>query len=391
LKDLRVEELFCPRLVGSDGEGKTASFIINFMKEAGYEVREEDFNIYLTPWSLLKIGTLIGLIFLLLSWLIYKTHPFISACLSLSLVGGMIFSDRVWYAVAKKKTKSFPAFLKPAQSKNIIAKLKNKVVDKDVPELFLIAHYDSKSQNLSLPIRIIFSILMILNCILLSNQYIAYAANSRHPAYIINFYFLLATISFIFFLFLKTENKSPGALDNGGSLGVLLKLAEEIKEDISKNISITFLFTGAEELGLLGAFAYLNSHYKEINKKKSFFLNLDGIGITGKLRIVGGSSILSPTHGKKLYSSIKKTSQQLGIKISPFIILPGFMMDHIPFVNQGLDSVSLCCIAKKSRMIHTEKDTVELIEEKGLEEVSNLIKSLIKNLDQEASLNVKGL
>ena len=57
------------------------------------------------------------------------------------------------------------------------------------------------------------------------------------------------------------------------------------------------------------------------------------------------------------------------------------MMDHIPFVNQGLDAVSLCCVSKKSRMIHTPKDTLELLEEKGLEEVLNLIKNMIKALE----------
>jgi len=281
------------------------------------------------------------------------------------------------------KRKNFPSFLKPFKSKNIIASLNNKVTDKIKPHLFLIAHYDSKSQNVSLSIRIIFSILLILSCLLLSNQYVAGSINPQQPKFLLNLYSSIALICSIFFLFLKTENKSCGSLDNGGSLGVLLELAGQIKKEIPENITITFLFTGAEELGLLGSFAFLNSHYKELKEGNSFFLNLDGIGIQGKLRIVSGSSLFFPASRNKLYSAIKKTSQKLSIRSTPFIILPGLMMDHIPFVNLGLCAVSLCCVSEKSFMIHTKKDTLGLLEENGLDEVVNLIKSLIKELEQE--------
>jgi len=376
-----AKKLSFPRHVGSEGEQKAASFIINFMKEAGYEIKEEYFHIYFTPWSVLKIGISFGLVLLTFSRIFYRTHPFVSVIFSLAFVAGMMLSDRIWYILLEKKP--FKGLLKPATSKNIIARPENEPAYKNRLNLFLIAHYDSKSQNLSLPMRILFLIVLILSCLLLSYQYMTYAINLKHSPFSINLFFSIAAISSIFFLFLKTENKSSGALDNGGSLGVLLSLAEEIKEDVLKNLKITFLFTGAEELGLLGAYAFFQNHEKELKGKESLLLNLDGVGLKGGVRVVSGSGILSAGSKGKLYFYIKRTSQKIGIKTSSFDILPGLMMDHIPFINHGLDTVSLCSVAKESLVIHTKNDSIKFLDEKSLEEVLSLIKALIKELDKE--------
>jgi len=50
---------------------------------------------------------------------------------------------------------------------------------------------------------------------------------------------------------------SPGANDNGAAVGILLHLLERVAQSPPSRLRVRFLFTGAEELGYLGARAYV--------------------------------------------------------------------------------------------------------------------------------------
>ena len=86
---------------------------------------------------------------------------------------------------------------------------------------------------------------------------------------------LLSALFLILLAFTRTENKSFGSLDNASSVGILLELAKILKNNPPKNIDICLLFTGAEEEGLIGASAFIQKHFFELDSKKDLFLNLD--------------------------------------------------------------------------------------------------------------------
>ena len=50
---------------------------------------------------------------------------------------------------------------------------------------------------------------------------------------------------------------SPGANDNAAAVGILLQLLERVAQAPPSRVRVRFLFTGAEELGYLGARAYV--------------------------------------------------------------------------------------------------------------------------------------
>jgi len=52
---------------------------------------------------------------------------------------------------------------------------------------------------------------------------------------------------------------SPGANDNAAAVGILLQLLERVAQAPPSRVRVRFLFTGAEELGYLGARAYVGA------------------------------------------------------------------------------------------------------------------------------------
>jgi hypothetical protein len=56
-------------------------------------------------------------------------------------------------------------------------------------------------------------------------------------------------------------------------------------------------------------------------------------------------------------------------------------MDDIPFAARGLQAVTLFGLSSKSLRIHTPRDRADLLEERGLREVGELIAALIDEVD----------
>jgi Zn-dependent M28 family amino/carboxypeptidase len=201
---------------------------------------------------------------------------------------------------------------------------------------------------------------------------------------IINVLCLLSIVSTLILLGLKTDNRSPGALDNAGSVGTLLALAETLRHDEFQHIDVVFVSTGAEELGLLGAYAFLRAWGEKCRPTHTWFLNFDLLGVPGVLRLLEGARLLQRPRSR--YARlIQQTAQQLGTPLQLQPILPGALLDHIPFSRQGFQATSLISVSKQSSLVHTEKDTIDLVDPQGLTEAGNLVMNVIQALENDIS------
>ena len=90
----------------------------------------------------------------------------------------------------------------------------------------------------------------------------------------------LNIISTSLLLINMTNNKSPGAIDNGSGLVMVLEILNNFKElnYIPENYSIWFVFTGAEECGTMGIRNFYNTIMKDFNRDNTFIINFDAIG-----------------------------------------------------------------------------------------------------------------
>jgi hypothetical protein len=380
-----AQSLSFPRVVGSHGEKRAASFIERKLIDSGYFPQREEFSIPLAPWTMMKAFVISAMAIAIVARGLSAFSPIPPGIFMLLIVVALAFYSSFWLKFAgsdfflrrlnlRRKREN------PLVSQNIVARLP--AFQKAEHYLYLIAHYDSKNQSLSLMSRAFFLLLSGLASLWLSFLYLwaSKEALSYFPSWEVDFPLALAVGGMMSLLLMKTGNQSPGGLDNAGSLGVLLHLAEVLKRNRLFQSEIILLFSGAEELGLQGAFAYIQKHWREIKKEESFFLNLDCVGIKGKTKIFSKKGVWAVGKESSFVSQLKEIGKPFKIGVRSFSF--GFLMDHHALMEKGYQAVTLACPSKKILKVHTADDTAALLEKEGIEEIGRFIGLWIESCEK---------
>jgi len=360
---------FCfPRLVGTAGEKKAASIIKKILSELGYQVQEEKFSIFKTPWGYTRF-LMISLLFLLgTARLLLSFSPVLSCFIILLLIASGVGGGRGWlWFVSKEESHAI------ASSENIWADFPPSATE-GCPRLFFCAHYDSKSQNLKLKSRIYWLGTGLGSLVLLLIVFLSYIFSpSLWLSRMANLLTLLGAVVGLRLMIVKTGNESPGALDNASGVGMVLACAEYFAQNPPANFSIRFLFLGAEEYGLQGAAYHVRTHAQEW--QSPWVINFDGVGLKGTLRWVKS---LVGSNSNPLLTQLIDAAQQANITLKRMPLYPGLMMDHIPFLDIPTPAISLCCTAPQSGSIHSSQDSEDLLEKDGFTEIGAVIDNLIQ-------------
>jgi len=368
-----AREISKPRLVGSEGEKAVRDYIIEKLKSFGYQVKEEVFEFSPSLYLYFKGYLLVIIGLLTISLLSQERYPLLATSAS-AIVLLFILSSSPLLRRAFALACGLKFWRKKLKSSNIIARLNPKGSTPPIG-FYFIAHYDSKSQNFSLPKRILLIGTLLLGAFFLSIWAII-SSTGINPSKVWGVLFYgLSVLSGGLLLFLKTENRSPGALDNASGVGILLHLAEILSP--GDNFDITFLFTGAEEMGLVGAFAYCKTHKKELlrAKEKRFFINLDSPGIDGRIYVACKDNLLTKLglKNKHLLKRIGEAAKREGLRVHTPLVIFGASADHLPFAMLGLQVLTISTFSRKAFAIHTSRDTVELLDPKVMGKIGRLL------------------
>ena len=139
---------------------------------------------------------------------------------------------------------------------------------------WLVAHYDSKGQRLSMAGRIVAVAVAVFGAggLLVFGWTRATGGWNPVAAALV----LPALAGALLLARCRTNNDSPGALDNGSALVALLALTDALPKDAA----VGLLFTDAEELGLQGAQALARDHPEFL--RGTAVLNFDGLDDDGR-------------------------------------------------------------------------------------------------------------
>lgn len=371
-----AKNLAYPRLVGTPGELRAADEIAHHLEAAGWKVERLPFRFSTRAETFLKQLLMAGLIILVCLNITVALGGRFSRILVPLEAGGLVLvaltiprlyaNQRARAVAAANSTSSgHRTGEKPDTSANLYAEMAHAQLEKELPYLLLMAHYDSKSQNMALRTRVILYSLAILTG--LSSAVLAWlilAWPGLQPALHISSLCTLASI--LPLLAIKVGNQSPGAIDNASGAGLVMHLAETlaIETGWQDKLKIACLFTSAEELGLLGAQAFIQAREKDLIQGAAthggYVLNFDGIGIQGELHLVGKEA------GGRLSGALQIACQQLGQPLKRFR-LPGALFDHMPFAQLGLETVSLITVGPASESVHTFEDTADQLHPDGFE------------------------
>lgn len=170
-----------------------------------------------------------------------------------------------------------------------------------------------------------------------------------------------------------SRNASPGALDNGTGLAVLLALAARVPPDVA------FLVTDGEELGLAGARAAVDGL-----PNVAGIINLDGLDDVGPVRIA------EPRGGRRraavgaVAGALLEDARALGIEAVRRPLPPFVLVDHEPLAAAGRPALTLLKGRWRSLLrTHRPGDTADRLTGAGAAAVVELVLNTLGGLATE--------
>jgi len=366
-----------PRKTGTDGHVKAAEKIIGQLHELGCKVEEENFSILLPPWVWFNGFSFISIILLGGTWFAFKHIPLLAFILAATSLLWIVGWDRFWirfggWIVSESSSRGI-------RSKNILATFPS--LEEKSP-LFFVTHYDSKSQYLNLFARAICLLLGSLSAGIFSFWVLIGVSRTwmgstpvTLQAWIQGCFFVTVGLN-VLFIFTRNDNGSDGAVDNASGVGVLLEVAKSLREIPLKNIDPVFLFTDAEEFGLLGSLMFQRMHGTDMVKKQALVINVDSVGARGQMRACAVGR-----EGNKWLTEVLMFAREKGFYLRKIPFLKGIMMDHLPFGRVGIPALGLTSVSGEGWHLHTQRDRFSLLDERGLEEMGKFLLATVQWLE----------
>ncbi|WP_394991465.1 M28 family metallopeptidase [Emticicia sp.] len=367
-----VEKLtsFPNRGIATKNEAKVLEYLSQLFDNQ--DVNKEKFRTpktYISVVWWLFLGLATGLICLNFSSILGLILTFVFVTLAL-----LYFN---WYA---SPITSLPPLV---TSHNLV--IKNTSSAPKAKKLILMAHWDTAPisllyrpemvGNFRKSLRIS-QILMLLAQFIAISQFLLLNTFLLLVANILAFYFILqgitATIDFIRFGY------SNGASDNATGVAAAIETAKKLWSRNLQNIDIELVITGAQEVGMIGARAYMKTHYKEFTKE-TYLINFDTLG-SGDLKIITQTGSWSNIiYDNDLIKIAKETAAQTpdlkDIKTGAWHTAD---FDSIWFQRAGIPSLTLAALDKNGRMpnIHRPTDTLSNVNFKPMEKAISLAEKI---------------
>ncbi|MDA0747860.1 MAG: M28 family peptidase [bacterium] len=306
-----------PRCCGSEGERRVLSYLKEMLQGCGVSFREDPFEFSEAPWGWTRV--LLGCVALLFATagLISFLSPFTALICAVIPLGLGVATRVGMHRLLLRAVKGTGC-----RASNLVSE----TLGQGPLRVYLVAHFDSKGQDIPLLIRVLcFGLVLAggtaaaagLGWAVFSGSvpsgWMAYASGT-------------AAMAALVLCGQKFTNRSPGALDNASGAGALLELVRTLREHPVPGVEAVAIFTGAEEMGLMGAYAFLRRYGAEIRGTRPLpvLLNLDGVGAGEKLWVSGKAS-------DPLVAVIRKEADLLGVSAGGPVPMIGMLADHVPF------------------------------------------------------------
>ncbi|MHA1148648.1 MAG: M28 family metallopeptidase [Promethearchaeota archaeon] len=380
-----TERLAFPRLTGSEGEPKAIEILVEEFRKAGYnEVKEEKFLTSFRNWIMARyvffpLGAMMILIAISFIFNFWVSLILIATLLGVAVIIGGKLLESTEIGLMKDPEKNY-------ETENVFVELKSK---NSKATVIFMGHWDTKSQSFSSLMRIFVMLVSIIGSLGMLFIYLLLSIIKIFIDFnisLLNYILLFITITFSIIgmlnFFNKTGNKSPGAYDNAASVSIIIELARYFKENPLENIDFIFLSPGSEELNLGGAKTFLKNHKKDLDPETTYFINFDGIGGKGPIRLITSFGIPRKIASKKLHVLLESSSKELGIKARTIYLPIGAWSDFMPAIQQGFEA---CWLASDGglKYVHTTKDTMDLVSKEGLKNGLLLSIEVVKKLNKE--------
>jgi hypothetical protein len=378
-----ARELAFPRYPGSDGDRRAIALLLRKLGGAGLEAREEPFSYDLRHalrairWVLRASAALVAAAGVLASRSPAAAVAALAAC---AAVGG-------WLLLWSPRAERLYARAGPTRTSNVVG-LHRARSGRPRLTLILIAHHDSKSQNLVLPVRVALTLVALAAyaglVIALGSSWLR--AVAPEPAWLAPLLGCAAAIALAVLSTLRSGNRSPGGVDNAGSVAILLELARCLPARVADDVELVFLSTGAEEDHMVGAMRWLAAHRAQLEGRAAWALNFDGAGAPGKVVLLERYGALRP-FSPALSRAARDGARRLGIACRGITLPPAVGIDAIPFAHHGVPCLTFSSgsLDRATLAVHSPGDVADHLDPEALARVARLAEDVALGLARDGS------
>ncbi len=359
----RATQLAFPRYPGTEGDRRAIDLVAGWMREADLEVALEGFTydvrpafralttVLLAAAAGVAAATLVG-------WRAAGPRETLLA-LALLAAGALVGTVLLVWAPGAERLYEREG---PTRTANVSGRRPSRGEPR--LRLVLLAHHDSKSQNLTFPMRMGATLAAIFGALgLAATLAVAAWRGAAAPAGLVLASGAVATLALVTLSTLRSGNLSPGGVDNAGSVGIVLELAHLLPERLGDDVELIFLSPGAEEDHMVGAMRWLDAHLEELRGRPLYALNFDGAGSPGRMVLLhryGFGKAFAP----RLAAVVRRAAVAAGIRIRNVTMPPGMGIDSIPFAHRGVEclSISSGSLGRATLAIHSAHDRAEYLD-----------------------------
>lgn len=347
------------RPAGSAQEMDALKLCMGELRNLGFECQIHEFSFSQFPGKI--ITPLSGFVLVLAFSLFSSVYLTLSALLLLALIIGV---------TVKLGTDRNP--LLRATSYNLVAQ-RDSVPPQGGSSALWMAHVDSKSQNISMFTRVaaiagaVTAVVILCAGSLAGSQNLVYTATA------------LGVMSSLPLAVCLVGSNGKGTLDNASGVATILESARRLPREVP----VTIVLTGAEELGLAGATAYLGHLQKTDPSWRPLVLNCDTVDDDGRV-VCFTSNRLAPSVRQTISDAMKKVSPNAYIRSMVF----GILTDSVVFSRAGYNAVTISRGTWNTlKKIHTEADNMGEFKGTGIPETARLITEITRHYTAHQRVN----
>ncbi|GAB4025236.1 M28 family metallopeptidase [Spirosoma gilvum] len=271
---------------------------------------------------------------------------------------------------------------------NVIGHWPASVADENRQKVILMAHYDtapvsllySPKQQANFRVSLIISLWLMgfsvgiaaLEALKVGSPYTMYVR------YGLMAYFAVQAITGTIGYWLK--GYTNGASDNATGVVAALSTAERLREMGLPNLDIEVVLTSAEEVGMIGAYYYVEAHKRDWNRSQTLAINFDTLG-AGKLTVIEQTGTIDriryDNRGTQLARQLLSTDRfreraQVGRWHTADF-------DSVWFVRSKIPVLALCALDNQGRMprIHQSVDTLEHVETNPIHDAIDFAEAVV--------------
>jgi acetylornithine deacetylase/succinyl-diaminopimelate desuccinylase-like protein len=177
---------------------------------------------------------------------------------------------------------------------------------------------------------------------------------------------------------------SPGAIDNGGSVAALLRVAERLAgRPADAPVEVRLVFFASEEERTLGSWAYARALDPEA---RVVAVNLESVGASDRLAFIpeDGFALRRFRSPEPLIAFLNETARSLwGVDLPSRALPAGTLTDGRSFLAHGIPAVTLRAFTDEGfpRRLHSVQDARERLRLPAIERSVDLLERLVAQAD----------